>query len=198
MQKPNGLTLVREDQVLGFLAPLPVSKISGIGKQTERRLNELGIKTIGELAKYSSKRLYEEFGKNAVWLWAIANAQERVEVQENYVMRSIGAEHTFEEDTDDWLIIDRELFALTASVHHRLVDEGMTYRTVTLKIRFQGFETFNRSQSLKHPTTSKDSILELARKLSSEFKTNGRSVRLVGVRISGLEPKPARTIDAFT
>lgn len=198
IQKPNGLTFVCNDQVQEFLVPLPVSKISGIGKKTEHRLNELGIKTIEELAKYSPKDLYQEFGKIAVWLWAIANAEERVEVEENYVMRSIGAEHTFETDKADWLVIDRELVALTNSVHGRLMDEGMVFRTVTLKIRFRGFETCTRSQSLKHPTTSKDLILENVRKLSSEFNTNGKSVRLVGVRISGLDPKPARTIDTFT
>jgi len=198
MHKPDGLTFVSEDNVREFLEPLPVSKISGIGKQTEHRLNNLGIKTIGELAKYSSKDLYEEFGKVAVWLWAIASAEEHVEVQENYVMRSIGAEYTFEKDTADWSAIEAELVTLTNSVHSRLVDEKIAYRTVTLKIRFHGFETFTRSQSLKHPTSSKDSIFVILRKLSSEFHSNGKSVRLVGVRISGLEPKPASTIDAFT
>ncbi|MGA2784190.1 MAG: DNA polymerase IV [Candidatus Bathyarchaeia archaeon] len=198
LQKPNGLTLIPNDQVQEFLAPLPVSKISGIGKKTEHRLNELGIRTIGELAKYSPKQLYQEFGKIAVWLWAIANAEERVEVEENYVMRSIGAEHTFETDEADWLVVDSELVALTNSVHGRLMDEGMVFRTVTLKIRFKGFETCTRSQSMKHPTTSKDLILEMVRRLSSEFNTNGKSVRLVGVRISGLEPKPVSTIDSFT
>jgi len=68
MKKPNGLTYVDPTRAKEFLAPLPVSKISGIGKKTEQKLNELGIKTIGELAIYPTGKLYEEFGKNAVWL----------------------------------------------------------------------------------------------------------------------------------
>jgi len=74
-QKPDGLTYVDPDHVKEFLAPLPVSKISGIGKKTEERLNELGLKTIGELAAYPPRELYNRFGKVGVWLWAIANAE---------------------------------------------------------------------------------------------------------------------------
>lgn len=197
-QKPNGLTYVPDDQIKQFLSPLPVSKISGIGNKSERQLKQLGINTIGELAKFSPKQLHKEFGKNAVWLWAIANAEEQVEVDENYVMRSIGAEYTFPTDQNDWAVIDGELVALTESVHRRLVDSSLSFRTVTLKIRFTGFETYTRSQSLKYPSTSKNLVLENIRKLSSEFNGNGKNVRLVGVRLSGLGPKPESTIQSFT
>lgn len=202
-QKPDGLTYVDPEHVKGFLAPLPVSRISGIGEKTEQRLNELGIKTIGELAAYPPKALYKRFGKSGVWLWAIANAEEKVEVQETFIMKSIGAEHTFEIDTDYWSAVDNQLLALIDSVHERLLDEKMTYRTVMLKIRFTGFETYTRAKTLRFPTSSKDEIADAIRELSNEFRRYPKKIRLVGVRISGLEGglgkgAPRRTLESFT
>ena len=198
MQKPNGLTFIDEAHIRDVLAPLPVSKISGIGSKTESSLREIGIITIGDLAKSSPKLLHTKFGKSAVWLWAIANAEERVEVEENFMMRSIGAEHTFEEDTVDWSIIDHELTALSENVYKRLSDERMAFRTVVLKIRFRGFETHTRNKSLKFSTTKKSVILDTLRELCAEFRPAKKEIRLVGVRVSGLESKPPATIDSFT
>jgi len=198
MQKPDGLTYIDETHIREILAPLQVSKISGIGSKTENRLKELGINTIGDLAKASPRILHENFGKTAVWLWAIANAEERVEVQENFAMQSIGAEHTFENDTSDWSTIDRELVALSETVYKRLVEEKMAFRTVVLKIRFRGFETHTRNKSLKFSTTKKAMIIETIRELCTEFIPTRKEVRLVGVRVAGLESRPAATIDSFT
>ncbi len=201
-KKPNGLTYVDQEHVKEFLSPLPVSKISGIGEKTEERLNQIGVKTIGDLAKYPPRSLHKQFGKSAIWLWAIANAEEQVEVQENYVMKSIGAEHTFDVDTGDWAAIDRELLELINSVHERLTEETMTFQTITLKIRFTGFETYTRAKTLKFPTAGKEPIVEGIRALAHEFKNLPKKVRLVGVRLSGLEgstrqPVAKPTLDSF-
>ena len=198
MQKPDGLTFIDEAHVRDVLAPLPVSKISGIGSKTAGSLRELGINTIGDLAKASPRILHAHFGKTAVWLWAIANAEEHVEVEENFAMQSIGAEHTFEKDTADWSIIESELRALSETVYKRLAEEKMAYRTVVLKIRFRGFETHTRNKSLRFSTTKKTVIFETIRELCAEFVPTKKEVRLVGVRVSGLELRPAATIDSFT
>jgi DNA polymerase IV (DinB-like DNA polymerase) len=197
-KKPDGLTYVDPEHVKEFLAPLPVSKVSGIGRKTEQTLKELGIRTIGELAAYPPKALYKRFGKSGVWLWAIANAEEKVEVQESYVMKSIGAEHTFENDTGDWSAIDKELLSLIESVHQRLVDEKMTCRTVTLKIRLTGFETYTRAKSLRFATSSQDVVTDVVRELSNEFRRIPKKVRLVGVRLSSLEAAPRSTASGST
>ncbi len=201
-QKPDGLTYVDPEHVKEFLAPLRVSKISGIGKKTEVRLNELGITTIGDLAKYPPKALLKQFGRSAVWLWAIANAEEQVEVQENYIMKSIGAEHTFDVDTDDWIEIDRQLFDLIDQVYKRLVNENMTFRTTTLKIRFTGFETYTRAKTLRFTIASKEAIMEEILNLAKEFRSHPKKVRLIGVRLSGLvgkigKPTAKQTLDSF-
>jgi DNA polymerase IV (DinB-like DNA polymerase) len=202
-KKPDGLTYVDPEHVKEFLAPLPVSKVSGIGRKTEQTLKELGIRTIGELAAYPPKALYKRFGKSGVWLWAIANAEEKVEVQESYVMKSIGAEHTFENDTGDWSAIDKELLSLIESVHQRLVEEKTSCRTITLKIRFTGFETYNRAKTLRFGTSSQDVVVDVVRELSNEFRRSPKKVRLVGVRLSGLEGRPRSTnvgptLESFT
>jgi DNA polymerase IV (archaeal DinB-like DNA polymerase) len=198
MHKPDGLTIIEEHNLRETLAPLPVSRIPGVGPKTERSLNEIGIRTIGELAKCSPQILHDRFGRTAVWLWGIANGEERVEVQENFAMKSIGAEHTFEHDTEDWSEIDRELNMLTRSVHNRLAEENMACRTVVLKIRFKGFETHTRSRSVKFPTTQEDTIKENIRELCSEFKLKQKQVRLVGVRLASLQPTPTQTIESLT
>ena len=201
-QKPDGLTYVDLEHVREFLAPLPVSRISGIGKKTEASLNDLGIKTIGDLASYPPKSLYKQFGKTSVWLWAIANGEEQVEVQENYEMKSIGGEHTFDVDTGDWNAVDKELQELAEYVHKRLGEANMDYRTVGLKIRFTGFETYTREKTLRFPTTEKETITATIHELTREFRTHPKKVRLVGVRLSGLAERPGRstskpTLDSF-
>jgi DNA polymerase IV (DinB-like DNA polymerase) len=201
-QKPDGLTYIHPEQVKEFLAPLPVSRISGIGKKTEASLNQLGIRTIGDLAKHSPRALYKQFGKTAVWLWAIANGEEHVEVQENYEMKSIGGEHTFDEDTDDWGAVDRQLLDLVEYVHKRLIEANMEYRTVGLKIRFTGFETYTREKTLRFPSNDKQSTITTIQELTQEFRSHPRKVRLVGVRLSALaertgESQTKPTLDSF-
>jgi len=187
LQKPDGLTYIDSEHVKEFLAPLPISKISGVGRKTEQRLNDLGIRSIGDLAAYSAKALYRQFGKAGVWLWAIANAEEKVEVHETFIMKSIGAEYTFERDTDDWSVIDNQLMTLVNSVHMRLMDEKMKYRTINLKIRFTGFETYTRAKTLRFYTSSKDEFLHGIKGLSNEFRQYPKKVRLVGARVSNLQ-----------
>lgn len=197
LQKPDGLTNIEPERVKEFLAPLKVSKISGIGKKTERSLNELGIKTIGDLAAYPPKQLYKQFGKSAIWLWGIANGEERVEVQESYVMKSIGTEHTFERDENDWAAVDKQLASLVELVHERLVDDKKTFRTITLKIRFAGFITYTRAKTHSFPTASKATISKTIRNLTEEFRGNRKKVRLVGVRLTGVEECSSTTEDTL-
>ena len=201
-QKPDGLTYVDPEQVKQFLAPLPVSRISGIGSKTEATLNHLGVRTIEDLAKYSPRSLYKQFGKTAVWLWAIANGEERVEVEENYEMKSIGGEHTFDDDVDDWAVVDHKLADLIGYVHKRLIEAGMEFRTVGLKIRFKGFETYTREKTLKFPSADIHIIATTTQELTQEFRNNPKKVRLVGVRLTGLVEKKSKaqgkaTLDSF-
>ena len=117
-------------------------------------------------------------------------------------MKSIGGEHTFEVDTNDWSTVNEQLVNLVDYVHKRLIEANMTFRTVGLKIRFTGFETYTRERSLRFSTTEKPSILTTIQELLEEFRGRPKKVRLVGVRLSGLAENPEKsttkpTLDTF-
>lgn len=200
MSKPDGLTIVPFDRPKEWIAPLPTTAISGIGKKSQKELEKLGIRTIGDLAGYSGRRLYEHFGKAGVWMWGIANALENVEVQETFVMKSIGAEHTFDFDVNDFEVVHEMLEALSSSVHQRLLEEQMSYRTVTIKIRFHTFTTYTRAKSVRENITDSEAINLAGQALLEEFVHDKRRVRLIGIRLSNLKPaeKKQLHLTAFT
>ena len=187
-QKPDGLTVVLPDQVERFLSPLPVEKISGVGKKTTEFLNGKGVTTIGELRKISAKNLTDWFGRGGVWLWAIANGIEETPVEERPLRKSISVEQTFEKDLHDKNLVIEALDALTAEVHERLLEERLLFRTVGVKVRLEGFQTFTREKSHTAYVDDKNVIDEYVKLLFREFENDRRKVRLVGVRLSGLRP----------
>lgn len=187
IQKPDGLTIVKPDQASSFLAPLPVSKISGIGPKSQKLLADLGIKTIGELASYPVDELVRHFGKNGVWMWNIANGIDRSEVVEQYERKSISAERTFEEDVSDFGIVYKTLGLLSDDVTNVLRNEGFLFKTAGIKVRFEDFTTITRGKTLKDYTDFQQVLNKRCQELFKEFENDGRKIRLVGVRVSSLK-----------
>ncbi len=187
-QKPDGLTVVEPSRAKMFLDPLPVSKISGIGRKTSEVLERMGIKTIGQLSSKSGKELAKHFGKGGVWMWAIANGLEEVEVQDSREIKSIGAEHTFEKDTSDRSFIMKTFQVLIDEVHSRLLEEKLLYRNVAIKVRFEGFLTFSRERTLKTYNDEKPEIEQNVKALFKEFENEKRKFRLIGVRLHAFVP----------
>ena len=187
INKPDGIKIVRPEDSKEFLAPLLVGKISGVGAKTEEILEGMSIKTIGELAKTDGKELVRVFGKNGVWLWGIANAIERVEVEEIFERKSISHEFTFQKDTDDENLVRKTIDDLIEKVRNRLIDDNLICKTVGIKIRYENFATFMREKSVADHTDSKNTISLIAYSLFNEFKNN-KKVRLLGVRLSNLKP----------
>ncbi len=186
-RKPDGLTIIPPETVNAFLSPLPVNAISGVGEKTERVLEELGIRTIGDLAAYPGKDLTKALGRNAVWLWGIAKGIEELPVQERPDPKSISVERTFERDVADWEEILETLDSVADNVYVRARNAGMTYRTVGIKIRFEGFVTHTRDRTLPTWTLDRENLMGTARELVKEFETRGRAVRMLGVRVSSLQ-----------
>lgn len=187
MKKPDGITIVKAEDSKEFLAPLAVGKISGVGAKTAEVLEEMGINIVGELAKADGKELVRIFGKNGVWLWGIANALERVEVEEVLERKSISHEFTFQKDTDDKNLIRKTIDDLIEKVHKRLVDDNLICKTMGIKIRYENFATFIREKRAADYTDSKDMISSIAYSLFNEFN-EGKKVRLLGIRLSNLKP----------
>ncbi len=186
LNKPDGLTVVPPDRVAEFLAPLLVSKISGVGKKTEEALTAMGIRTIGELAKYPGKELTKRFGRNAVWLWGIARGIEEVPVEERPEPKSISVERTFERDVADWPVILETMDSVAHNVWLRAKGQGVRFQTVGIKIRFEGFVTHTRERTLPTHMADVEIIRATARELLAEFEARKKPVRLLGARVSRL------------
>ena len=194
MQKPDGLTAVQPEQVDKFLEPLPVSRISGVGKKTTEFLHEKGIETIGQLREVEAKKLTDWFGKGGVWLWAIANGIEETPVEERGLRKSISVEQTFERDIQNKTMVRDALESLSHEVHDRLLGEGLWYRTVGIKVRFEGFVTFTREKTHTGYVDDLGVIREYVKLLFREFEKDRRKMRLVGVRLSDLKPAEGKQI----
>jgi len=185
--KPDGLTVIPFGGVEGFLGPLPVSVVPGIGGKTQEFLKEKGIGTIGQLQDVQGQQLLSWFGKNGVWLWGVIHGQENVEVRQQDMPKSLSVERTFKEDVTDFGTVRREAADALAELMRRVKSGGYLYRVCGIKIRFKGFETHTREKSLASHTDSDGPIRDAVEKLLDEFEAEGRPVRLVGVRVADLQ-----------
>jgi DNA polymerase IV (DinB-like DNA polymerase) len=192
LKKPDGLTVVRPDEVGAFLEPLPVSKISGVGKKTTEYLEQQGIQTIGQLRQIPAKKLTDWFGKGGVWLWGIANGIEETPVEERGLRKSISVEQTFERDIQNKQVVLEALESLVKEVHERLQREGLLFRTVSIKVRFEGFQTFTRDKTHTGYVDDVDVVREYVHHLFREFEQDRRRIRLVGAKLSDLKPVKGR------
>src|SRR6266550_3188876 len=186
-QKPDGLTVVPFDDPKGFLAPLPVAVIPGVGPKTQAFLKARGILTIGELQKMSGEELMRWFGKTGVWLWGVIQAEERLAVFERDMLKSMSVERTFDEDAEDFERVYAQVDVEVRELAERVRDANMKFKVVGIKIRFKGFQTFTREATLAGFTDSEEALRNEARHLLKEFEHKKRPVRLVGVRVSGLK-----------
>jgi DNA polymerase IV (DinB-like DNA polymerase) len=189
-KKPDGLTVITPEQVREFLAPMPVRKIPGIGRKAELSLFEAGIRTVADLQGYGLQALVTRFGRHAVRLHEAAFGIDRDPVMEQDGVKSISRETTFETDIADPDALAAAMESLVRDVHRNLAGEGFRFRTVTVKVRYSGFVTRTRATSLSHPSDEIGKIRQAARALLGGM-CDGRTVRLLGLRLSGLGQEDA-------
>jgi DNA polymerase IV (archaeal DinB-like DNA polymerase) len=185
-KKPFGLTVVEEKDVKGFLFPLKVRSLPGVGPKTESNLNELGIETIGDLASTSPEMLTRLFGVWGTRLHEFANGIDNSEVMEEYETKSVGRDVTFERDVDDEGQILGVLDELAEEVLEDVVANGFKFKTITVRVRYQHFDTHIHSKSLPFPTDDLDILRNNAKRLMAPFLRDKRKVRLIGLRVSNL------------
>lgn len=184
--KPDGYIRIAAGDEAAFLAPLAVEKLPGLGPRLCERLNALGIATLGELAAYDPSLLERRFGAHAVTMQRRARGDSRCEVIPESDAKSIGRETTFAEDLTDWEAIERALFRLMERGLSALRESGMEARSVTLKVRYTGFETHTHAVTLASATSVDSVVFAAIRKLLPKAKAAGRPVRLIGVTLSQL------------
>jgi DNA polymerase-4 len=184
--KPCGLLWVAPGQEARFLAPLSVRKIPGIGKVTERALRALGIETVEQLAAVPQEKLEKIFGQWGTALYRKARGGDSYEFVIDAEPKSISQNHTFGEDTDDTTVLTTMLSHLSQKACKRLREAGLATRTLTLTIRYIGFDTHTRSKTLTEPTRLDADIFAVFQELFREHRDHRRKIRLLGVSLSGL------------
>ena len=187
-QKPDGLTVVPFDDVAGFLAPLPVGVVPGIGPKTREFLRGKGIDTISQLQKLDGNQLMTWFGRNGVWLWGVIHGEEAVEVRQQEMPKSLSVERTFMNDVTNFAEVRGEARTAASELLRRVKSAGYTFKVGGIKIRFNpGFETHTREKTLLSNTESESTLQETVDSLLDEFEFSGRAVRLIGVRVAGIQ-----------
>lgn len=186
LRKPDGLVEVRKEDLLRFLWPLDAGMLWGVGEKTKAVLNNMGIFTIGDIAKRTDAELTAAFGKNGFWFWEMSHGIDEREVIPGHEVKSISNEITFEKDTRDAGEIEKTLARLCEMVSIRLREGNFKGRTITLKIRLEGFQTYTRSQTLANPTNFSEDIIRVIKQLYENFEIKDKKARLVGARVSNL------------
>src|SRR5690349_17046705 len=184
--KPRGLVWVPPGCEARFLAPLPVRKIPGIGEVTERALRALGIETVEQLAAVPQEKLEKIFGQWGDALYRKARGGDSYEFVIDAEPKSISHNLTFGEDTDNVNQLATILSHLSQKACKRLREAGLSTRTLTLTIRYAGFETYTRSKTLAEPAQLDTDIFAVFLNLFRRHRDPKRKVRLLGVGLSAL------------
>jgi DNA polymerase IV (DinB-like DNA polymerase) len=183
-QKPDGLTIVKQEAAEAFLAPLPVRRLLWVGRKTEAKLKKMGVNTIGDLARFDPTVLAAAFGVMGTQMHLMAQGIDRSEVEARTEVKSISHETTFEEDTDDAEVVLKALDALAADVSKEVAAQKLFFKTVTIKVRYENFETHTRSKTLPFMTSRLQDLQKTARDLLQPYLKRDRKIRLIGVRAS--------------
>ena len=186
-KKPNGITLFTPDNFKILLEDKDITCIPGIGKKTKIKFVKKGIKTIGDILNTRLPDMIKLFGKHGIWIWNVANGLDNREVKEFHERRkSISTERTFFTDTNDFNEILSKITDINNKIHKTVTKHQITYKTITLKIRFEGYQTFTRSKTLLYSIQDKNKVLNVILDLFKEFSKTNKKVRLVGIRLSNL------------
>ena len=188
-QKPDGLTVVKEKEVLDFLAPLDVRELPGVGPKTQVRLNEIDIFTVKDLRKVGRYQLTEMLGKFGAVLSDEAQGVDTSPIVEGWEVKSIGRQTTFEKDTKDRKKILETLAEIVNDTIKQVKAEKLKYRTITVKVRYEDFFTTSKAKSPKSAVEDEKTSQLVARELLLPFLKDERKIRLIGFSVSKLEKK---------
>lgn len=185
-RKPDGLTVITQQEAPAFLEALPVGKIFGVGEVTQARLKELGVTTGKELMQLSLARLQALFGKRGTDLYRFVRGKDDRPVEPVRERKSVGQETTFERDTRDREEMLAILENLAEQVESRLAELGIAGKTITLKVRWSNFQLMTRSKSVASPIKDAPTMMRYLRPLLDTLLTENKPARLLGVTLSHL------------
>jgi len=189
--KPNRQLLIRPGKEAEFLAPLPIGEMPGVGPRTEPQFAAAGFLTIGDLANLPERDRREFLGAHAEYWRRRAVGEDVAEGMHEERERSIGAEETFDRDLSDPGDVAVALASLSETACFRLRKSGLVAKNLSLKIRYEDFETISASHAFPEPTDGYDDIRRAASAALERRWRKSRRLRLLGVRLTGLEEKNA-------
>ncbi len=186
LNKPDGLAIITPEKAETFLEELDIRAFHGIGKATEAKMKGLGIKTGRDLKEWSEIDLVEQFGKVGRYYYRIVRGIDRRKVKAHRIRKSIGKERTFSEDIEDMRWIHNFLDELAEKIASSMQTKKVSGKTITLKVRYDDFETITRSTSYSYHINGASEIAESAKQLLKETEVGDRRVRLLGITLSNL------------
>ena len=190
----SGVFVVQPDETLGFLRPLPVESLWGVGPATLAKLHRIGVLTIADLADLPEENVVAVLGRSqGRHLHSLSNGHDERSVEPDRAMKSIGHEETFAHDHHLRSTLDRELVQFADAVASRLRAQGLVARTIQLKVRFGDFTTITRSTTLAVSVDDSHSLLEAGRQLL-ELVDPAQGVRLLGLSVSGLSSDSSKQL----
>jgi DNA polymerase-4 len=188
-RKPAGLTVVPPDEGQAFIDALPIEKFYGVGKVTAAKFKQMGVNNGYDLRQLSQIEIVNKFGKPGLFYYEIARGIDNRPVQPERARKSLGREVTLAEDLDDRGQMLRIIKELSGRVEVLLEKEKIPGgRTVTLKIRYEDFQSVTRSRSFEHEVRACDEIFNTAAALLNLTEAGERKVRLIGVTVSNFPP----------
>ncbi len=204
MKKPMGITLVgpSPDDVIAFLAPLNVQALNGVGAKTAEHLAEYGIETLGQIQSMSIADLWPMMGRGSSWLHRRANGIDDRPLIDNgpRIRKSISKDRTFMEDVEPDAVgyLHESICNICSRIGERLKSKGLHYRTITVKVRYGDYTTIQRSKSIPVATDDDELLQKTALSIFDHSRNKERYIRLLGVKVSGLEESPSQaTITDF-
>ncbi|SNT72892.1 DNA polymerase IV [Paracoccus seriniphilus] len=185
--KPDGLCVITPERGPDFVLNLPVGKFHGIGPQTARKMNAMGIRTGADLRAQDLEFLIRRFGKSGRYYWNISRGIDHREVRPDRIRKSVGAENTYFTDLMTVAEIDEALAPLANKVWRHVSRHELQGRTVTVKVKFADFQQVTRARSLPRAVASEAEMLSLARELARLVLPDPRGARLLGITLSGFD-----------
>ena len=187
LEKPDGFTVITNQNAQKILDPLPVSKIFGVGKVLAQKLRSHGIQTIAQLRQTPAGHLRPLAGSFTDTLLDLANAKDNRPVTLPAQPKSVSQEHTFEKDTADAELLLSAIMIQVEKVASRLREKNLKAKTITLKLRYANFKTITRSSTLDTPTNTTKPLAGAAESLFNDWKkTSLTPLRLIGFGTSNL------------
>ncbi len=194
VNKPDGITVITPEMADEFIDRLPIRKFFGVGKVTEEKMLNLGIKTGADLKKFKKEQLIELFGKSGNYFYDIAHGMDERPVEPNRIRKSIGKETTLVEDIDDTHVMLEILEDIAVRLEDSLIKREAKGRTITLKIKYFDFQSITRSVTIGEAVDNASVIMKFVKPLLSKTEAGKKKVRLLGISVSNFDDQVSITL----